>query len=116
MCIGKVSSRFNRCRAILADFQLCTVLRLLLTRTVLIEFDIAAKIPLSSHHQTIRFLDCFLIQCYNLLGHGLCLECLSCNFILPDDADLVPYFWELFSILLLRNLRNLLYLIVPYPT
>ena len=49
MCIGKVSSRFNRCRAILADFQLCTVLRLLLTRTVLIEFDIATKISLFLH-------------------------------------------------------------------
>ena len=40
-------------------------------------------------------LDYFLVQCYNL----------------PDDADLVPCFWGLFSILLFRNLRNLLYLI-----
>ena len=45
MCIGKVSGRFNRHRAALADPQLCPVLRLLPVRAVLIEFDIAAKLP-----------------------------------------------------------------------
>ena len=49
MCIGKVSSRFNRRRAALADPRLCSVLRFLPTRAVLIEFDIAAKIPLFLH-------------------------------------------------------------------
>ena len=49
MCIGKVSSRFNRRRAALADPRFCPVLRFLPTRTVLIEFDIAVMLPCFLH-------------------------------------------------------------------
>ena len=49
MCIGKVSDRFNRRRAVLVDSQLYPLLRLLPTRTVLIEFDIAAMLPCFLH-------------------------------------------------------------------
>ena len=44
-----MSNLFNRHRVALADPQLCPILRLLPTRAVLIEFDIAAKIPLFLH-------------------------------------------------------------------
>ena len=55
MCIGKVSDRFNRRRAVLVDSQLYPLLRLLPTRAVFIEFDIAALLAfLSAHHQIAR--------------------------------------------------------------
>ena len=58
-------------------------------------------------------LDCFLIQCYNLLGHGLRLlsnVCRATSFY-QMTLTLSLVFGGLFSILHFRILRNLLYLI-----